>query len=71
MASDGRTVFVHRVDEFRVFESVCPACFGVISRHMNESQLLADEETHLCKEMILNKTLDYFRTLPVPKKTPK
>jgi hypothetical protein len=60
------TVFLHRVDEYGVFESACPGCFEVISRQMSETALAADEERHLCSELILRDTLDFFRTLPVP-----
>lgn len=55
-------VFLRRINEFGEFESVCPACFDVISTRAREADLEKDEVNHRCDEMILNETLDYFRS---------
>jgi hypothetical protein len=61
-----RPAFLHRINEDRLFESACPACFEVISKQDCEANLAADEARHLCRELILNEALNHFRSQPVP-----
>jgi hypothetical protein len=58
--------FTHRRNKLGVFESVCPACFDVISTQVDEASLAPPELAHRCSEMILQENLDYFRSVPVP-----
>ena len=53
--------FLRRVNELGEIESACGACFEVISRQIDEAEVDRDEAKHLCKEMILHETLEYFR----------
>jgi hypothetical protein len=57
-----RAVFLREVNESGVFESICPACFDVISTQIHEDDLARDEANHRCSEMTLKETLDYFRS---------
>lgn len=62
MSDKKNPAFLRRTNDYGEFESVCPACFNVISTQSEETDLAAEEAKHLCSEMILNETLDYFRS---------
>jgi hypothetical protein len=62
MCGQVRTEFLRGINEFGIFESLCPGCFKVVSLQAHESDLAADETAHLCKDLILKETLDYFRS---------
>ncbi len=62
MSSEKPPVFLRRINEYGEYESACPACFDVISTRAREADLEQDEANHRCSEMILNETLDYFRS---------
>jgi hypothetical protein len=55
-------VFRHRRNPHGAFYSACPACFDVISTRVHETDLVTDEAKHSCNELILNDTLNYFRS---------
>jgi hypothetical protein len=62
MSNNKLPAFLHTTDGLGAFNSTCPFCFQVITTRIHESDLTTDEATHLCSEMILNDTLDYFRS---------
>jgi hypothetical protein len=65
MSNEKRFPFLRKTGESGVYESVCPACFEVVSKQACEADLAADEGSHLCQELILKEALDYFRSEPV------
>jgi hypothetical protein len=61
MSSQWKHKFLRRINERGEIESACGACFDVISRHLDEVDVIGDEATHHCQEMDLQETLEYLR----------
>jgi hypothetical protein len=62
ISSEKQPVFLRRINEDGVFESICPACFDVVSTQTDEADVAREEAGHRCSEMVLKETLDYFRS---------
>ena len=41
--------FLHQIDEFGIYHSVCSACLQTVFKSTRESKLLKGEEVHHCQ----------------------
>jgi hypothetical protein len=53
MAHKTTTLFPHRLNRDRSFDSICPVCFATIANEKSEINLAAFDRNHVCDPAVL------------------
>ena len=47
------TLFPHRQNRDRSFDSICPTCFATIANEKSESDLATSDRDHICDPVVM------------------